>query len=86
MVNCYTSEDELQTSSSMTLEEYKNYHFMYNAFDFRYPDPDVKILADTPLSEFFWDFYKTYPKAKFILTYRDAESWVQSRAVKHPLT
>jgi len=38
-----------------------------------------EYLMDTPIGELFLDFYSVYPKAKFILTNRPAEKWVEAR-------
>jgi hypothetical protein len=38
-----------------------------------------EYLMDTPIGELFVDFYAFYPKAKFILTNRPAEKWVEAR-------
>jgi hypothetical protein len=42
-----------------------------------------EYIMDTPVGELFVDFYAVYPNAKFILTNRPAESWVQTRLSNH---
>jgi len=44
---------------------------------------DKQYLLDTPTAELFLDLYWTFPDAKFILTSRPAESWVESRKQHH---
>lgn len=42
-----------------------------------------EYMMDTPVGELFVDFYAVYPKAKFILTNRPAENWVDARLNNH---
>jgi len=57
-------------------------HKVYANADFRYPRK-IDAILDTPMAELFWDFYRTYPNAKYILTFRNATQWFLSRTRDH---
>jgi len=57
-------------------------HQTYADTDFRYPRK-IDAILDTPMAELFWDFYRTYPNAKYILTLRNATQWFRSRTRDH---
>eukprot|EP00941_MAST-03F_sp_MAST-3F-sp1_P000957 g957.t1 len=47
--------------------------------DFRNFAGTIEAISDTPIPMWFWDIRKAYPKAKVILTVRDALEWAERR-------
>eukprot|EP00747_Dinoflagellata_sp_TGD_P202067 gnl/TRDRNA2_/TRDRNA2_75553_c0_seq1.p1 gnl/TRDRNA2_/TRDRNA2_75553_c0~~gnl/TRDRNA2_/TRDRNA2_75553_c0_seq1.p1 ORF type:complete len:294 (+),score=6.35 gnl/TRDRNA2_/TRDRNA2_75553_c0_seq1:15-896(+) len=46
--------------------------------DLKYPFK-VDAIADDPTGQLFWHWYRVYPNARFLLTTRDPEEWVDRR-------
>ena len=74
---------EKKTKASIMLEEHREMNDFFNKFDFRYPQSQVKVLLDSPFENFFWDYYMTYPNAKFLWLYRDPTEWTDRRRNNH---
>jgi len=66
---------------SFTKENIRKCHEEYDKLDFRFP-LDIDAITDSPTAEHFWDLYRTYPNAKFVLTTRNGTEWAMKR-IRH---
>lgn len=55
-----------------------------DAFDFRSVLEEFGVVAGTPIPEYFPYIMRAFPKAKVILTWRDAADWRTHRTAKYP--
>jgi len=72
-----TEDDEFPMNS--TQAEKNTCAEKLNEFDFSAASDSYEVILDSPIAEYFLDFYAVSPHSKVILTVRPGSDWVVSR-------